>query len=66
MASTQPIRIPVRRNPHYKAHGYKSLVSAMHKFANLAGAKPSHGDFIFNHQENKLVKRQADGTSADM
>ncbi|KAL2418208.1 Penicillopepsin-1 [Exophiala dermatitidis] len=55
-------RVPVHRNANYKADGTKSLVWLFHKY----GMTPTRQGRFHRNKEHVLMKRQTDGSSAQV
>lgn len=55
-------RIPIFRNPSYKANGLKSYIYALHKF----GITPNKGTLVTRDGDKRLMMKAADGTQNEV
>ncbi|EXJ94865.1 hypothetical protein A1O1_03263 [Capronia coronata CBS 617.96] len=62
MGLSNILRVPVHRNANYKADGTKSLVYLFHKY----GIGPTKAGRFHRNHEHVLMKRQIDGSSAQV
>ncbi|KIX94954.1 uncharacterized protein Z520_09264 [Fonsecaea multimorphosa CBS 102226] len=62
MALSDVTRVPVHRNANYKANGTKSLVWLYNKY-NITPTRPGR---YHRDEKNRLMKRQEDGSSAEV